>query len=84
MESHVAAPVGFEQFYASLFKKFGRGNYVRRLRVAAERDDWRVFKQEQHVADFFLLAKINQFLLQAQAGRVVYRAELEDGNQTKV
>ncbi len=65
MEGDVAAAVAFEKFYAALLQEFGRGHYVRRFRVAAQRDYWLVFEQEEYVADFFFFAESDQLLLQA-------------------
>ena len=48
------------------------------FRVAAESDDGRVFEQQKDVADAAFLAQFDEVFLQAQAGCVVDRAELED------
>ena len=63
VEGDVAAAVALEQFYAALFQKIRRGDYVRRFRVAAQSDDWCVFQQQKYIADFFFFAKSDQFLL---------------------
>ena len=81
VEGDVAAAVAFEELNAALGKEFGRGDYVRGFGVAAERDDGRVFEQEQDVADFFFFAQGDELLLQAQAGGVVDGAELDDRDQ---
>jgi hypothetical protein len=77
VEGNVAAAVAFEKLDAALGKEFGRGDYVCGFRIAAERDNRRMFKQQQHVADFFFLAQSDQLLLQAQAGGVINGAELD-------
>jgi len=81
VEGHVAAAVAFEQFDAALFQKLGRRDHVRALCVAAQRDDWGVFEQEEDVADLFFFAQSHELLLQAQAGGVIDGAELDDGDQ---
>ena len=50
------------------------------FRVAAESDDGRMFEQQQDIADAVFLAQFDEALLQAQAGGVIERAELEDGD----
>ncbi len=81
MEGDVAAAVAFEKLDAALGKEFGRGYDVCGFRVAAERDDGRVFQQEKDVADLLFFAQSDQLLLQAQAGGVVDGAELDERNQ---
>ena len=48
--------------------------------IASQRDDGRVFEQQQHVANLLCFAQLNQFLLQAQAFGVGESPELDDGN----
>lgn len=81
MEGDIAAAVRFEKFDASLGQDFGRGDDVCSFCVASECDDRLVLEQEKNVADSFLFAKSNEFLLEAQAGRIINGAELEDGDQ---
>ena len=57
MESDVASAVAFKKFDAPFLQNFGRGDYVRRFRVSAQRDDWRVLEQEKDIADFLLFAQ---------------------------
>ena len=78
VKGDIAAAVAFEQLDAALGKEFGRSDYVCGFRVAAERDDRRVFEQEQDIADLFFFAQRDQLLLQAQAGGVVDGAELDE------
>lgn len=63
VEGDVAPAVAFEEFDSALLQEFGRGYYVFRLRVAAKRDDWLVFQQEEDVADFFFFAESYELLL---------------------
>jgi hypothetical protein len=39
-----------------------------------------VFEQEQHVSDAAFLPEFHEALLQAESGRVINEAELDDGN----
>jgi hypothetical protein len=80
VESDIAAAVAFEKFDAALGKHFGRRDYVGGFGVAAQRDDWLVFEQEQDIADLLFFAQRDQLLLQAQARGVVECPELDDGN----
>jgi hypothetical protein len=57
VEGDVAAAVAFEEFDAALGKEFGARDYIRGFRVAAKRNDWLVFEQEEDVADFFFFTK---------------------------
>src|SRR5271165_2647689 len=81
VEGDVAAAVAFEEFNAALGKEFGGGDYVGGFGVAAERDDRRVFEEEEDIADFFLFAEGDELLLQREAGRVIDGAELDDRDQ---
>jgi hypothetical protein len=77
VEGDIAAAVAFEKLDTTLGKEFGRGDYVCGFRVAAERDDRRVFEQEQDIADLLLFPQSHQLLLQAQAGGIIDGAELD-------
>ena len=57
VEGDVAAAVAFEELDAALGEEFGRCDHVGSFRVAAERDDRRVFEQEQDIADLFFFAQ---------------------------
>jgi hypothetical protein len=77
VESDVATAVAFEEFDTAPGKEFGRSDYVRRFRVAPQRDDGRVFQQQKDVADLFFFAQVHKLSLQVQAGGVVNSAELD-------
>ena len=77
MEGDVATAVAFEELDTSLGEELGGRNYIRRFRVAAQCDDWRVFEQEKHVADLFFFAEGDELLLQAKARGVINGAELD-------
>jgi hypothetical protein len=77
VESDVAAAVAFEKFDAALGEEFGRGDYIGRFCVTAQRNDRLVLEQKQDVANLFFFSEIDQLLLQAQAGGVVNGAELD-------
>jgi hypothetical protein len=57
VESDVATAVAFEEFNTALGQEPWRSNYVGSFRVAAERDDRRVFEQKENVSDFFFFAE---------------------------
>ena len=82
VKSDISAAITLEDLNSALRKEFGRGENVIPLRIAAQSDDRRVFEQKQDVADAPFLAQFDQALLKTQAGSVVNRAELEDGNQS--
>ncbi len=65
MEGDVAAAVAFEKFDATFLQERQGGHYVCSFGVAAQRDHWLVFEQEENVADFFFFAECDQLLLQA-------------------
>ena len=81
VESDIPSAITLEHFYSTLGKELRRSKNVFPLCIAAQGNDCRMFEQKQNVADAAFLAQFHQALLQAQAGRVVNRAELEDGNQ---
>ena len=84
MEGDVTAAVTLEYFHAPPGQQLGRGHDVLLLAVAAESDDRRVFEQQQDIADAAFFAQVDEALLQAEAGGVVNRSELEDGDHGRL
>ena len=80
VKRNIPAAIALEQLDAASRQHFGRSEHVGGFGVAAERDDGRVFEEQQHVADLSRLAPIDQFLLEAQPFAVVKRTELDNRN----
>src|SRR6185437_9288694 len=80
VERHVTTPIAFENLDPALRERLRRRHDVLRMRIAPERDHGSVLEQKQHVSYPSLFAKFDQAFLQAQAGRVINRAELENRN----
>jgi len=78
VEGYVSAAVAIEALNAASSEQFVRCDYVRGFGVAAERDHRRVLEQQQGIADASFLSQVDQLLLQAKAGGVIERAELEN------
>jgi hypothetical protein len=80
VECHITAAIALEYFDSALGQKLGGGEDVLRMGIAPQSDDRCVLKKEKHVFDSALLAQCHQLLLETEAGRIVNRAELEDGD----
>jgi hypothetical protein len=81
MEGDIATAVAFKKFNAALREEFRGGGHIGGFGVAPERDDRRVFEQQQDVANFFRFAQVDQLLLEAETSGVVNSAELDDRDQ---
>src|ERR1700686_2504629 len=84
MKSNIAAAIALEDLNAAGSKLFGRSEHVDSFRVASKRDDGRVLKQQQHVADLPRLAQFDELPLQAQTFAIVEYAELDDRNHVAI
>src|SRR5580704_3764091 len=80
VERHIAAAVGLEYLNSPSFQLLRRSQHVFLFRISPKRNDRRVFKQQQHVTDAAILAKVDQLFLEFKPNRVVEPAELENGN----
>ena len=63
MISHVAAAIDLVQLDATLRQQLITGNYIRPMSVTAQRNDRRMFKQQQRVSDQVLLPCRDDLLL---------------------
>ena len=81
VEGDIAAAVDLVHLDAAGGEQLARGDDVGRTRVASQGDDRRMLDKEQDVGDASLLAQLDQCFLQAQSGRVIAVAEIEDANQ---
>lgn len=82
MKCDIPATVAFEHFNAAPHQAFRRSQNIRRFRISAERDDGRVLKQQNNIANATVFAQRNQLFLQTKASCVIDGAELENGDQT--
>jgi hypothetical protein len=78
MEGDVAAAVDLMQLDAALGEELGRGEHVVQSGVAAQRDDRRMFQQEERVPDAVGLAQLQQRALQFERRKVRDQAEMEN------
>jgi hypothetical protein len=76
VEGYVAAAVALEDFHSTQSQLIRRQQNVGCFRIPSQRDNGCVLKQKQNVANAISFAEFNQFLLDAQSGRVVDLAEL--------
>ena len=63
MKGDIASAIALVNFDPTRSEHFRSSNNVRRFSVAAQRDDGRVLKQEEHIADASLFPKRDQLLL---------------------
>ncbi len=78
MVGDIAASIDLVQFDAALLQKLVRGEDVGTAGIAAESEDWGVFKQEEGVADEILFARDDYLLLDGEAFRERDAAEMKE------
>src|SRR5581483_3601548 len=81
MKCHIPTAVALEHLNSALGKLFRGNQDVPCFSIPPQRNYWRVLEQQQHVTDAALLAELHQPFLQAEAGRIIDRAELKGRNQ---
>ncbi len=81
MESDIASTIAFMNFHAPLGEEFGRSDNILGFSVATKSDNRGVLQKKEYIADAALFAKRHQLFLQAEAGRVIERADLENRDQ---
>src|SRR5437868_1146920 len=80
MERHIPATIALKHLNSALGKLFRRSDHVRSFCIAAQRDDWRMLKYQQHIANLPRFTQLNQPLLQTQPSGIIEPVELEDRN----
>jgi hypothetical protein len=65
VEGDVATAVAFEEFNAAFGEEFRGCDYVCGFGIAAQRDYWLVFEQEEDIANFFFFTQGDELLLEA-------------------
>ena len=84
VKRNIPAAIALEQLDPASRQHFGRSEHVGGFGVAAERDDGRVFEEQQHVAGLSRLAPIDQLPLQAQPLAIIKLPELNDRNHVAI
>jgi hypothetical protein len=80
VKRNVAAAIALGYLDPAGGKYFGGSQHIGSFGVTSEGDDGCVFKQQEHIADLFCFAQVDQLSLQAQTFGVVKCAELDNGN----
>ena len=84
MKGDIPAAIALVHLDPASRQRIGGSEHMDRLGVTSQRNDGRMFQQQQHVADLPSLAQIDQFPLQAQPFAIFKLPELDDRNQVTI
>src|SRR5580700_11805651 len=78
MKCNIATAIALGHLNSARCQRIRRSQHISRPGIASKSNDWRMFEQQQHVANLASLAQIDQLSLDAKAFGIIDLAELDD------